>query len=92
MQMGPCEKQNKAALARELEKKVSPVETIPTPSKSIIDGMGLVQTMNGNNKTFAQLTEYVLSMVKYCMWVDRVVALVLSLTYTASRQSNMLKD
>ena len=27
--------------------------------------MGLVQRMNGNNNTFAQLTEYVLSMVLY---------------------------
>ena len=30
--MGPYEKTNKAALARELEKKVSPAEAIPTPS------------------------------------------------------------
>ena len=48
---------HKAALARELEKNVSPAEAIPTPSTCIIDGMGLVQRMNGNNKTIAQLAE-----------------------------------
>ena len=57
----------KAALARELEKNVSDAEVIATPStwNGIIDGMGLVQRMNGNNKTFAQLSESVLSMVLY---------------------------
>ena len=62
---GSLRKTNKAALARELEKNVSPAEAIPTPSTCIIDGMGLVQRMNGNNKTFAQLAESVLAMVLY---------------------------
>ena len=66
MQMGPYEEQtNKAALATELEKNVSPEEPIRTPSTYIIDGMGLVQRMNGNNNTFAQLAESVLSMILY---------------------------
>ena len=60
---GSLRKTNKAALARELEKNVYPAEAIPTPSTCIIDGMGLVQMMNGNNKTFAQLAESVLAMV-----------------------------
>ena len=54
---GSLRKTNKAALARELENNVSPAEHIPTPSTSIIDGMSLVQKMNGNNKTFAQVAE-----------------------------------
>ena len=87
---GSLRKTNMAAPARELEKNVSPAEAIPTPSTCIIDGMGLVQRMNGNNKTFAQVAESVLSMVLYV--VNRVVGLMLSLTYTASRQSNILKD
>ena len=58
-------KKTKAALARELEKKNSPAEAITTPSTCIIDGMCLVQRMNSNNKTFAQLVESVLSMVLY---------------------------
>ena len=62
---GSLRKTNKAALARELENNVSPAEAIPTPSTCIIDGMGLVQRMNGNNKTFAQLAESVLAMVLY---------------------------
>ena len=62
---GSLRKTNKAALARELEKNVSPAEAIPTPPTCIIDGMGLVQRMNGNNKTFAQLAESVLAMVLY---------------------------
>ena len=62
---GSLRKTNKAALARELEKNVSPAEAIPTTSTCINDGMGLVQRMNGNNKTFTQLAEFVLSMVLY---------------------------
>ena len=58
-------KTNKAALAREIEKNVSPAEAITTPSTCIIDGMGLVQRMNGDNNTFAQLVESVLSTVLY---------------------------
>ena len=65
MQMGPYEKQTRPHLPGSLRKNVSPAETIPTPSTCIIDGMGLVQRMNGNNKTFAQLAESVLSMVLY---------------------------
>ncbi len=44
---------------------MSPAEAIRTPSTCIIDGMGLVQRMNGINKTFAHLTQSVLSMVLY---------------------------
>ena len=53
------------AFARDLEKNVYSPEAIPTPSTCIIDGMGLVQWMNGNNKPFAQLVESALSMVQY---------------------------
>ena len=56
---------NMAALARELERNVSLAEDIPDPSTCIIDGMSLVQKMNGNNKTFAQLAESVMSLVLY---------------------------
>ena len=62
---GPYEKTHKAALATELEKNLSPAEAITTPSTCIIDGMGLVQRTNGNNNTFAQLVESVLSRIQY---------------------------
>lgn len=54
---GTLRKTNKAALARELEKNVSPAEHIPTPSACIIDGMSLIQKMNGDNRTFAQVAK-----------------------------------
>lgn len=54
---GTLRKTNKAVLARELEKNVSAAEEIPTPSATIIDGMGLVQKLNGSNKTFGQVAE-----------------------------------
>ena len=62
MQMGLYEKQTKPHLPRSLRKNVSPVEATGTPSTCIIDGMGLVQRMNGTNKPFLQLAA---SMVLY---------------------------
>ena len=59
MQMGPYEKQTKPHLPRSLRK--NPAEAIRTPSTCIIDGMGLY----GNNKTFAQLVDFFLSMTLY---------------------------
>ena len=63
MQMGPYE--IKTNLPRNLRKQLSAVEAIRTPSTCIIDCMGLVQRMNGNYTTFAQLAESVLSIVLY---------------------------
>ena len=60
---GSLRKTNKAALARELEKNVSPAEFIPKPSATIIDGMSLIQKMKGNEKTFSQLAESAMLMV-----------------------------
>jgi len=54
---------NKVALARELEKNVSPAEEIPESSATISDGMSLVQKLKGNDQTFWQLTETALSYV-----------------------------
>ena len=53
---------NNAALARELERNVSPAEDIPDPSTCIIDGMSLVQKMNANNKMFVHLAESIMSL------------------------------
>lgn len=60
---GSIRKTNKAALARHLEKSVSPAEVIPEPSTTIIDGMSLVQKLKGNDKTFAELAESALNTV-----------------------------
>ena len=55
-------KPNKAALARELEKTVSPEEAIPEPSACIIDGMNLVRKLKGDGETFAQLVDPALNL------------------------------
>jgi len=60
---GSLWKTNKAILARELEKNVSPAEVIPQPSATIIDGISLMQTMKGNDQTFSQQAESVMVMV-----------------------------
>ena len=61
---GSSRKKNKAVLARQLEKNTTPAEyTIRSPSACLIDGMGLVQKINGNNKTFAELADSVLDLV-----------------------------
>ena len=61
----PYQKQTKPHLPRSLRKNVSPGEAILTSSTGIIGGMGMVQRMNGNNKSFAQLAESIVSMVLY---------------------------
>ena len=59
---GSLRETNKAALARELEKNVSPVEVIPQPSACIIDGMAMIQKLKGDGKTFAQQEVSLLSL------------------------------
>ena len=57
---GSLRKTNKTALTKDMEKRVLPAETIPTPSTTIIDGMSMVQKINGSNKTFSQLAKQLL--------------------------------
>ena len=57
---GSLRKTNKTALAKDMEKRVLPAETIPTPSTTIIDGMSMIQKINGSNKTFSQLAKQLL--------------------------------
>ena len=67
---------------------MSPVEAIRTPSTCIIGGMGLVQRMNGYNKTFAHLAECVMSMVLYVgVQSDRV-----DVVFDAYRQPSIKKS
>ena len=46
-----------------LEKNVCPAENIPKTSTCIIDGMSIVQKMNGTGKTFTEMAESALSLV-----------------------------
>ena len=59
---GSLRKTNKAALARELEKTVSPADLIPKPSACIIDGMSLVHRLKGDGKSFAQPADSALTL------------------------------
>ena len=68
---GTHRKTNKATLASELEKNVSAAEDIPTPSATIIDGMGLVQRLNGSNKTFGQVAELALTPLTHILHEGR---------------------
>ena len=57
---GVPKKINKAALARKLEAKASPADEMEYPSVCIIDGMSVMQKMNGDKLTFEELVEQVL--------------------------------
>ena len=60
---GFLRKTNKAALGRELEKNVSLAESIPTPNACIIDGMAVVNKIQGDKKTFREISDALLSLV-----------------------------
>ena len=65
---GTMKKTNKAALARELEKKVAPAENIPGSSACLLDGMCLLQRVHGENNTFGELSAQVFYLQG---WPDR---------------------
>lgn len=71
---------NKAALARELKKTISPVKVIPQSSVTVIDEMDMIQKMKGYDKT-SQLAKS-----------PRAVILMLSLTFTRRRHLMMEKE
>lgn len=60
---GTAKKTNKAALARHLEGRVTSDENPESPSAAIIDGMGLLHKMQGDNTTFSELSEHLLRTV-----------------------------
>ena len=60
---GSLRKTNKAALAKELQKSVPFADVIPQPSVCMIDAMTLVQRLEGDYKTFAEVAESLLCLV-----------------------------
>lgn len=54
---------NKSELAKQLLKFPSVVESLQSRSACVIDGMALVQKLNGDGRTFADLAEHALSIV-----------------------------
>jgi len=71
---------NKAALARELKKTISPAKVIPQSSVTVIDEIGMIQKMKGNDKTSQPAKS------------PRAVILMLSLTFTLRHQLMMEKE
>ena len=87
---GSLRKTNKAALAKELQKSVPFADVIPQPSACMIDAMALVQRLEGNHKTFAEVAESLL-----CLVLQRDLTLreyMLYLTYTKRTPSRMQKE
>ena len=56
---GTMKKTNKAVLSKHLETKVLPVEEVPHQSATIIDAMGLIQKLHGENRTFNELSDHI---------------------------------
>ena len=50
-------KTNKSTIARHIERKVAPAESIPLPSACIIDGMSLVNKIHVDNRTFGDIAK-----------------------------------
>lgn len=58
---GSLRKTNKASLAKELQKDITAADVIPQPCARIIDGMAMVQKMRGDQKTFAEVADCLMS-------------------------------
>ena len=70
---GSMKKTNKAVLAIKLESMAAPAEMIPQSSACIIDVMSLIQKINGENLTFVEVSDHLLTTVlKLCGDCDRV--------------------
>ena len=54
---GSLMKTNRSTLARHVERRVAPAESIPLPPACIIDGMSLVNKIRGDNRTFEDIVE-----------------------------------
>ena len=73
---GTLRKTSKSSLTKEIIKNVKPAEELGGNKACIIDGMALLQKVNGNQKTFAVLSQHVLSLIigesRDCSRVDMV--------------------
>ena len=58
---GTMKKTNKAVLSKHLESKVLPVEEVPHPTATILDAMGLMNKLPGENRTISELSDHVFS-------------------------------
>ncbi|KXJ15853.1 hypothetical protein AC249_AIPGENE21951 [Exaiptasia diaphana] len=58
---GSLRKNNKASLAKELKKNVTPTDELPQPCARILDGMAMVQKIRGDQKTFSEVADTLMS-------------------------------
>ena len=54
---------NKAVLSKRLEEKVSATKSVSVPSLTIIDGISLIHKLPGENRTFAEVSDHLFSLV-----------------------------
>jgi len=70
---GLLRKTNKVSLASLLQKNVQATEEVPANSVTVIDGMSLVQRVQGDQLTFGDVAIIVLSMaMKEGLWCNRI--------------------
>ena len=60
---GPLRKTNKASLAKELQQNITAADVIPQQRAQIINRMAMVQKIRGDQKTFAEVADSMMSMV-----------------------------
>ncbi len=60
---GTMKKTNKAVLAKQLESRVSPTNDYPAQCATLVDAMGLIHKIHGDNQTFSELANHVLTQV-----------------------------
>ena len=60
---GSLRKTNKASLAKELQKNITAADVIPHTCTRIIDGMAMVQKIRGDQETFAEVADSLMSMI-----------------------------
>lgn len=69
-------KKSKPTLAKEMQKNVTPAESIPRNFACLTDGMSLIQRIHGNQKTFAEVASHALALViaegSSCAYIDVV--------------------
>ena len=84
---GTMKKTNKAVLSKHLESKVLPVEEVPHPNATIIDAIGLMNKLHGENRTFSELSDHVFH--KCSMLATEVTESMWCLMCTILIQSNL---
>ena len=60
---GSLRKTNKSSLLNDFKKNIPAANTIPQPSARVIDGMSLVQKIKGDQDTFDDVAESLMSMI-----------------------------